>query len=196
MPPSKQRAETLLLANIQIGLHEQTRLQPEIRESLDAATVDARALAERLRDRLAQRLSLASRLLRRLAPFWNTPLETLSRAVADHAANVVRRTLTDCLMTIELPGPETLRLGRDIRRAPDEELRAVESVEVTAFLTRVDPTSDSPLRSGAEDWADLDERIHYIADFFRAYQAAPRITGSPFEKETIRAIEEGRKPNV
>ena len=34
------RAQLLLLANIQIGLHEQTRLQPEIREVMDAALID------------------------------------------------------------------------------------------------------------------------------------------------------------
>ena len=34
---SKVRAELAVLANLEIGLHEQTRLQPEIREALDAA---------------------------------------------------------------------------------------------------------------------------------------------------------------
>ena len=33
----KARAELAVLANLEIGLHEQTRLQPEIREALDAA---------------------------------------------------------------------------------------------------------------------------------------------------------------
>src|SRR5262249_49784525 len=33
----KPRAELQLLANLEIGLHEQTRLQPEIAEALDAA---------------------------------------------------------------------------------------------------------------------------------------------------------------
>jgi hypothetical protein len=36
-PDAKTRAELTLLANLEIGFHEQTRLQPEIRESLDAA---------------------------------------------------------------------------------------------------------------------------------------------------------------
>ena len=34
----KRRAELALLANLEIGLHEQTRLQPEILESLDSAS--------------------------------------------------------------------------------------------------------------------------------------------------------------
>ena len=36
-PDPKRRAELVVLANLEIGLHEQTRLQPEIREALDAA---------------------------------------------------------------------------------------------------------------------------------------------------------------
>ena len=33
-------AQAMLLANLEIGLHEQTRLQPEIREAMDAAYID------------------------------------------------------------------------------------------------------------------------------------------------------------
>ena len=36
-PDPKRRAELVVLANLEIGLHEQTRLQPEIGEALDAA---------------------------------------------------------------------------------------------------------------------------------------------------------------
>ena len=44
----KAHAELGVLANLEIGLHEQTRLQPQIREALDAAVRDpggARACA-------------------------------------------------------------------------------------------------------------------------------------------------------
>jgi hypothetical protein len=43
------RAQLLLLANLEIGMHEQTRLQPEIRESLDAAYDVEQDLDRRLR---------------------------------------------------------------------------------------------------------------------------------------------------
>ena len=36
----KARAELAVLANLEIGFHEQTRLQPEIREALDAGVRD------------------------------------------------------------------------------------------------------------------------------------------------------------
>ena len=39
---ARPSAEQLVLANLEIGLHEQTRLQPEIREALDAALAPTR----------------------------------------------------------------------------------------------------------------------------------------------------------
>ena len=53
------RAQLLLLANLEIGMHELTRLQPEIRESLDSPYAVAQDL-----DR---------RLLRALLPAWRRP---------------------------------------------------------------------------------------------------------------------------
>ncbi|MGH3941630.1 MAG: hypothetical protein ACRDTG_23970, partial [Pseudonocardiaceae bacterium] len=44
----KSRAEFLLLANIAVGLHEQTRLQPEITEALNAPVIDPGELPRRL----------------------------------------------------------------------------------------------------------------------------------------------------
>ena len=43
----KTRAELAVLANLEIGLHEQTRLQPEIREALDAAYATQEDLGRR-----------------------------------------------------------------------------------------------------------------------------------------------------
>jgi hypothetical protein len=43
----KRRAELALLANLEIGLHEQTRLQPEILEALDAASATQHDLGRR-----------------------------------------------------------------------------------------------------------------------------------------------------
>lgn len=42
------RAQLLLLANIEIGFHEQTRLQPEIAEAMNAALIDPREFRRRL----------------------------------------------------------------------------------------------------------------------------------------------------
>jgi hypothetical protein len=47
-PETKKRAELLFGANIEIGFHEQTRLQPEIVASLDAAILDPEEFVRRL----------------------------------------------------------------------------------------------------------------------------------------------------
>ncbi len=44
----KARAELLLLANLEIGYHEQTRLQPEINEALNAPILSTRVFARNL----------------------------------------------------------------------------------------------------------------------------------------------------
>jgi len=45
---AKEQAELMLMANIEVGFHEQTRLQPEIAAALNAALVDPTLFAERL----------------------------------------------------------------------------------------------------------------------------------------------------
>ena len=58
-PDPKARAELMLLANLAIGLHEQTRLQPQITEALDAPFEEP---VELRRDLLRSLLSLQHRL--------------------------------------------------------------------------------------------------------------------------------------
>jgi hypothetical protein len=48
--------------------------------------------------------------------------------------------------------------------------------------------------SGAGDWAELAERLHYVADLFRAYQEGPQRFHAPFTREQMQEIKAGRKP--
>jgi hypothetical protein len=77
----------VVLANLEIGLHEQTRLQPEIREALDAATAPAQPLLKRV---------LGWPLQRRLS-------------------RLSREAITHSLMVLSLPGA-VLSLGRNLDR--------------------------------------------------------------------------------
>ena len=63
------RAELLLLANLEIGMHEQTRLQPEIRESLDSP--------------YAVKQDLDRRLSQRCLPWWRRRVPRVVAAPAD-----------------------------------------------------------------------------------------------------------------
>ena len=165
---AKARAEGLFLANLRIGLHEQTRLQPEIQEALEAPAVDPRELRERLLERLlpdAPWLTWARVRLER----WRGRLDLLDEAcrrLADAQREAVREAVTEKLTTLALPG-ETLRLGRDVPGAFPEHLRA----RPTPTSSRCSPRSirapDTLVGSGAGDWSSLPERMHFIADLFR-----------------------------
>ena len=82
-PTRRPARSCALLANLEIGLHEQTRLQPEIREALDAPYVTAEDLGRRLcGGRGGPRLH---RAVGRAAAPVQRPLER-ARARGDHAS--------------------------------------------------------------------------------------------------------------
>lgn len=73
-------------------------------------------------------------------------------------------------------------------------LREITNPELRAFLAGHDPTPDSPLESGAVDWADLPDRLHYIVDLFRCYQEEQALFSPPFTAEQVAVLKTGRVP--
>ena len=186
------RAERLLLANLLVGFHEQNRLQPDIARALDAA-IDERDAHDTL---LALVLPgwwrrLRVRLQRQVGR--PLPLDTAIDALLRAVRNELRVVLTHALMTLRLPGT-VLRLGSDVPGAFPAELARVESQPLRALLGRVDPTPDTTQGSGARDWADLAQRMHFIADFFRAWHARPELMQPPFSVVQVVQIAAGRVP--
>ncbi len=59
----KKKTELNLLANLQIGFHEQNRLQPEIAEALNASLFDAQQLKKQLRDKLLSGINFRSKFI-------------------------------------------------------------------------------------------------------------------------------------
>lgn len=194
-PAPQAQAELLLLANIEIGYHEQTRLQPEILEALDAPIPDAAALKRRLVTALFRQGSwlvvagwVWSWLLRRPTPL-DLAVDRLVAALQRRA----RLITTDFLMTIGLPGGRTLRLGDDLRAQYPPTLQRLTNTELQALLARIDPTPDSPAGTGARDWADLPQRLHFILDMFRCFGDAPDLFSPPFTPEQVAAVKAGRR---
>ncbi len=108
----------MLLANVEIGFHEQTRLQPEIVEALDAPIPD---LAQ-LREDLLQALTAQRGVSRAL---WQRPDLSQSRAkLAKKARRLARQTITEHMMTLRLPDDRLLYLGQDLRGSFPPDLRA------------------------------------------------------------------------
>jgi hypothetical protein len=192
---AKARAEGLFLANLRIGLHEQTRLQPEILEALEAPAVDPRELSERLIETLLPDAPWLAWARVRVAR-WRRRLGLLdeaSRGLADAQRSAVHRAVTEKLATLALPG-ETLRLGRDVAGAFAEDLRTPADPDLVALLAEIDPAPDALRGSGAEDWSSLPDRMHFIADLFRTRHAIPSLLDLPFTPEQTRAIKAGERP--
>jgi hypothetical protein len=63
-----------------------------------------------------------------------------------------------------------------------------------ALLVLLDPTPDSQVESGARDWADLPDRLHFIIELFRCYQEIRDLFEPPFTAEQVEALKAGRLP--
>ena len=48
--------------------------------------------------------------------------------------------------------------------------------------------------TGTDDWGVLPDRMHFIADVFRAYHLNPAIFNDPFTAEQTALIKTGRRP--
>ncbi|RAY11059.1 hypothetical protein DPM19_32675 [Actinomadura craniellae] len=172
-PGPAARAQAVLLANLQISLHEQTRLQEAI----------AGSLAPPLR-----------------APFTPAPVKALAARVWSRFAtgllmdlNMPAADFTTSRVLIPL------RLGRDVGGAHGStdypaDLAELDDVELKALLYDLDRTPDSLLGSAATDWTVLAERLNYLADLFRLWQQDPCLHQPPFTPEQSAAIRSGHIP--
>lgn len=188
------RAQLLLLANLEIGFHEQTRLQPEIVAAMNAPVYDPAALRRRLLAELfpnpVSRLRLlVLRLAGRAAPLFQA-----RDRLAEEMQRLGHFVITDTLMTLRLPGERLLRLGQDLAAQFPPALARVTLPELAALLAQVDPTPDSPTGTGAQDWGRLADRMHFIADLFRAYHLDASLFDAPFSAEQVSALKAGRVP--
>lgn len=191
----KRRAELLLLANIEIGCHEQTRLQPEIVEALDAAVIDPRRLANRVLRALFPYPTWVTRLWLRYRRWRGRPLlldAALDRFVG-RVRDIAHLVITEHMMTLALAGDQYLLLGRDLRADYPPMLAVLAEPDLLALLARVDPTPDSLDASGAVDWGQLADRLHFIVDLFRCYQEAPLLFEPPFSAEQVERIKRGER---
>ena len=190
----KVRAELALLANLGIGWHEQTRLQPEIVDALDAPIEEPVKLRRDLmRHLLRSRIGLALRLLVELVPSRTTPTKKALDELDGHVKRIAREAITELLMTLSLPD-QTLSLRLDVPGTFPAELEKIENPDLAALLRRIDPTPDTTRGSGADDWSNLAQRIHFIADLFRVYQERPALFGEPFTAEQVLVIKAGGRP--
>ncbi len=188
-----KRSQWMLLANLEVGLHEQIRLQPAIAGAL-------RAPVEEMRESLHELIEII------------VPGETLDAVVIAMSERAMRPFLavfterwlelaTELLMTLEVDG-ETLRLGRKLPPPAsdgamfpaDLKVAKLEIADLCQLLEQFGALHDGPDDDGAEDWTDLAERMHYIADLFRSRQHVDGLWNPPFEAGQRAQIAAGHMP--
>lgn len=181
----KTRDELMLLANIEIGFHEQTRLQPEIAESLDAANLDPTIVRNYLTDIILQNKNLQGKLV-----YFFTWLiggtRMFKKAIDDLVAIAekhIRIVITQHLMTLTMPTGNCLHLGEDLVAPYPANLETINSPDLASFWKQLKPSPGSIDGAGCTDWADLKQRIHFIANLFRCYHNSPNLFDPPFSAE-------------
>lgn len=192
---AKKRTELILLANIEIGFHEQTRLQPEIAESLNASIIDPAHFMQSLIKAISPSRSWYSRILLTVSQLLGRlkPVDAAIDTLITTARQKARFVITEYLMTLNLPH-ERLRLGKDLTIGFPESLRELTNTDLRALLDRIDPTPNSLHETGAVDWANLPDRLHFIIDLFRCYQESKDLFDPPFTADQVTAIINGHPP--
>ena len=180
----KAGAELLLTANLEIGLHEQTRLQPEIREALDAAYVTHHDLGRRVLDALLPRGTRGRRAVP--DPVAAAVLGWTAARIERTGSELARGVISRSLMVLSLPG-RVLWLGSHLADPYPETLRSITDHDLTELIGRLEPAAPAGDDCGARDWSVLEQRMHYILHLFRAWHENPALAHPPFTPAQWRA---------
>ena len=186
----KARAELLVLANLEIGLHEQTRLQPQIREALDAAHATTEDLGRRV---LVAVFPGARRLHAVLARPVAATVGLVARAVQRASSRLAREVVTESFMVLALPS-RSLALGTHLDEPFPADLREPADPDLVELVARFEPVPPDRDDCGARDWSDLDQRLHYISHLFRAFHELPMLAEPPFTPDQVASLRRGEIP--
>lgn len=189
-----KKTQLNFLANLLIGFHEQNRLQPEIAEALNPP-INVQEIKDKLLNDLFEGATWWTKLrlfFQRL--FGKTLLDRTIESFVEQIQHHIRMILTAHLMTLTIPPDRCLRLGQDLSAPFPANLKILTNPDLVELLKQIDPTPDSVLKSGATDWANLAERMHYIADLFRCFHESKEIFDTAFTTEQTEAMKKGILP--
>jgi hypothetical protein len=186
----RRRTQLAVLANLEIGLHEQTRLQPAILEALDSGLAANEELGRRALVALFPSAKRWWAVVRRPA----AALAGAAAAAAQRAASrLAREVITDSFMVLSLPG-RVLALGTHLGDEYPEVLREPTEAELAELLARFEPAPPAHDDCGARDWADLHQRMHYIVHLFCAFHARQELAQPPFTPAQVASFGRGVVP--
>jgi hypothetical protein len=184
-----ERDEGILLANLQIGLHEQTRLQPEIQEAMEAGPDTADDLGERILKAFFPGIRFGF-FSRWVAALLHMPASRFRKYMRD----LTRRIVTESLMRLAMPRDLRLDLHLNIQRPFPEALVKIRDAALLELLDGFEPIGEMIDDCGATDWSDLKQRFHFIIHLFRAFQEHRDLFDAPFTAEQVRALMDGKVP--
>jgi hypothetical protein len=124
-------------------------------------------------------------------------VQRLAAAVAapvqSRIAALSREVITHSLMVLSVPG-RMLLLGTDLADPFPEVLRVLTEAELVALVEQFEPAAGLD-RSGAIDWSDLHQRVHYIIHLFRAFAVTHDLYDPPFTPAQVEQILAGAIPD-
>ena len=193
----QQSAELNFLANLEIGFHEQTRLQPEIAASLNAGMIDPQGLLAKLNSILFPPGKMMNGFHRLVS--WamgkSGLIEKHVQSLVELTSKITRKIITTHLMTLTFPPGNAVLLGRDVSGHFPAALVHLQQPDLLQLLSVIDPTRDSVVDSGAVDWSDLKERLHFIVDLFRTRHEEQLLFEPAFTEVELGDIREGKVPS-
>jgi hypothetical protein len=185
-----RRAELALLANLEIGLHEQTRLQPEILEALDTTTETPRDLGKRALIALVPSATRWWPVVRRPAA---AVIGVWARAIQRASSTLAREAVTDSFMVLALPG-RVLLLRANLADAYPDVLAKPTDPALKELLARFEPVPPAIDDCGARDWSDFHQRMHYIVHLFRVFHLSEQLADAPFTPDQVASFTRGVIP--
>jgi len=171
---AKAKAELMLLGNCLIGLHEQTRLQPNIQGAVDAPVTGV--LVDGIASQWPAKVAFT------LFGFLGITRESLLRTAKTEWEKLVTRYAMD----LALPGGKEIPLGGERVNWPSQippDLSDLENPKLIDLLKRFDPNIRVLRTDGADNWTNLDDRMGYIVELFRSSQQDRALFDEPFGSE-------------
>ena len=175
-----RRTQWIVLANLEVGFHEQTRLQPEIREALDAAEATGADLERRAVDAVFPGLRA----------IFRRPLGAAVRRLQRQSSTIAREVITETLMVLALPGRVLILSANMLDEIP---LRCA-SRPIPICVTCSRCTSRSRRRSTTA--APATGRISTSACTTSSISSAPSTNGRSSSTSPSRPLRVRRSPAV
>lgn len=185
------RTGWILLANLKIGLHEQTRLQPQIAAAVDAPLKTVVDLGGRVLRIIFPRSREWSQMRQRTVAWLIDWLGAKLQAVA---AKITREAVTEAMMVLALPNV-VLSLGRNLEAPVPAVFSGILPQQLEGFVREYDPCAPGASDCGAKDWCNLRQRMHYILHLFRAFAEESTLFSRPFTGEQVARFRAGIVPD-